>query len=209
MAKYVGADCRQCRREGCKLFLKGERCTSKKCAMERRPSIPGQHGSKARRAKTYGYIVQLREKQKVKRAYGLLEKQFRKYYEKAEAMKGVTGVNMLSLLERRLDNVAYRMGIGSSRAESRQIVNHSHIAVNGKKVNIPSYQVKVGDVITVMENSKEKEIFKKVKGAKIVTPKWLEFDSNTLTGKINAMPEREDIDLEIKEHLIVELYSRN
>ena len=209
MAKYVGADCRQCRREGCKLFLKGERCTSKKCAMERRPSIPGQHGSKVRRAKTYGYIVQLREKQKVKRAYGLLEKQFRKYYEKAEAMKGVTGENMLSLLERRLDNVVYRMGIGSSRAESRQVVNHSHIAVNGKKVNIPSFQVKVGDVITIMENSQDKEMFKKLKGAKLVTPKWLEFDSNTLTGKINAIPEREDIDLEIKEHLIVELYSRN
>ena len=209
MAKYVGADCRQCRREGCKLFLKGDRCTSKKCAMERHPSIPGQHGSKPKRAKTYGYVIQLREKQKVKRLYGLLEKQFRRYYEKAEAMKGVTGANMLSLLERRLDNVVYRMGIGSSRAESRQIVNHSHISVNGKKVNIPSYQVKVGDEIAIMENSKEKEMFKNLKGVKVVTPKWIEFNNETLTGKINAIPEREDIDLEIKEHLIVELYSRN
>ena len=209
MAKYVGADCRQCRREGCKLFLKGERCTSKKCAFDRRPSIPGQHGSKMRRANGYGYIVQLREKQKLKRAYGLLEKQFHGYYEKAEAMKGVTGENMLSLLERRLDNVVYRLGIGTSRSESRQIVNHSHIAVNGKRVNIPSYLVKTGDVISVRENSKDIEMFKALKGTKIVTPKWLEFDAENLVGKVNAMPQRDDIDLDIKEHLIIELYSRN
>ncbi len=210
MAKYVGADCRQCRREGCKLFLKGERCTSKKCAMERHPSLPGgEYGRKKRIKQSYGYIVQLREKQKVKRTYGLLEKQFHKYYEKAERMKGVTGTNMLSLLERRLDNVVYRMGIGSSRAEARQIVNHGHILVNGKKVNIPSYQVKVEDIISIAESSKEKDMFKKLKGIKITTPKWLEFDTETLTGRINAIPEREDIDLLIKEHLIVELYSRN
>lgn len=210
MAKYVGADCRQCRREGCKLYLKGERCTSKKCAMEKRPSIPGQHGSnKMRRQKAYGYITQLREKQKVKRAYGLLENQFRSYYEKADAMKGVTGTTMLSLLERRLDNVVYRLGIGSSRSESRQIVNHSHISVNGKKVNIPSYQVKVGDVVAVRDNSKNIEMFSSLKDAKVTTPKWLEFDPATLTGKVIALPERDDIDLEIKEHLIVELYSRN
>lgn len=209
MAKYVGADCRLCRREGCKLYLKGERCLSKKCAFERRPSIPGQQGSKMRRNASFGYIVQLREKQKLKRAYGLLEKQFHGYYTKAEAMKGVTGENMLSLLERRLDNVVYRLGIGSSRSESRQIVNHSHIAVNGKRVNIPSYLVKVGDVITVRENSKDIEMFKALKGAKITTPKWLEFDAENLTGKVNAMPQRDDIDLDIKEHLIIELYSRN
>lgn len=206
MAKYVDAKCRLCRREGCKLYLKGERCTTKKCAMERFPIVPGQHG--AAKKKITGYGIQLREKQKVKRAYGLLEKQFHSYYEKAERMKGVTGANMLSLLERRLDNVVYRMGIGASRAECRQIVNHGHITVNGKKVNIPSFQVKVGDVIAVKENKKDLEMFKDLKGAKIVTPKWLEFDSETLTGKINALPEREDIDLPIQEHLIVELYSR-
>jgi len=208
MAKYVGADCRQCRREGCKLFLKGERCTSKKCAMERRPSIPGMQGGKVKRAKTYGYIVQPREKQKVKRAYGLLETQFRKYYERAERMKGVTGTNMLSLLERRLDNVVYRMGIGASRAECRQIVNHGHICVNGKKVNIPSYSVKVGDVVTINENDKDIELFKKLKGTKITCPKWVEFDTESLTGKVNAIPDREDIDLQVREHLIIELYSR-
>lgn len=206
MAKYVDAKCRLCRREGCKLYLKGERCTTKKCAMERFPIVPGQHG--AAKKKITGYGIQLREKQKVKRAYGLLEKQFHSYYEKAERMKGVTGANMLSLLERRLDNVVYRMGIGASRAECRQIVNHGHITVNGKKVNIPSFQVKVGDVIAVKENKKDLEMFKDLKGAKIVTPKWLEFDSETLTGKINALPEREDIDLPIQEHLIIELYSR-
>lgn len=206
MAKYVDAKCRLCRREGCKLYLKGERCTTKKCAMERFPIVPGQHG--AAKKKITGYGIQLREKQKVKRAYGLLEKQFHSYYEKAERMKGVTGANMLSLLERRLDNVVYRMGIGASRAECRQIVNHGHITVNGKKVNIPSFQVKVGDVIAVKENKKDLEMFKDLKGAKIVTPKWLEFDSETLTGKINALPERDDIDLPIQEHLIIELYSR-
>lgn len=206
MAKYVDAKCRLCRREGCKLYLKGERCTTKKCAMERFPIVPGQHG--AAKKKITGYGIQLREKQKVKRAYGLLEKQFHSYYERAERMKGVTGANMLSLLERRLDNVVYRMGIGASRAECRQIVNHGHITVNGKKVNIPSFQVKVGDVIAVKENKKELEMFKDLKGAKIVTPKWLEFDSEALVGKINALPERDDIDLPIQEHLIIELYSR-
>lgn len=162
-----------------------------------------------RRNASFGYIVQLREKQKLKRAYGLLEKQFHGYYTKAESMKGVTGENMLSLLERRLDNVVYRLGIGASRSESRQIVNHSHIAVNGKRVNIPSYLVKVGDVISVRENSKDIELFKALKGVKVNTPKWLEFDAENLTGKVNAMPQRDDIDLDIKEHLIIELYSRN
>jgi len=206
MARCIGADCRECRREGCKLFLKGERCTTKKCAIERRPVAPGQHGTGRKRVTEYG--TQLREKQKVRKAYGILERQFRRYYDEAERMKGVTGENMLSLIERRLDNVVYRMGIGSSRKECRQIVNHCQITVNGKTVNIPSYQVKVGDVIAVKENKRELEMFKQLKGMKIVMPKWLEFNTETLTGKILALPARDDIDLNIKEHLIIELYSR-
>ena len=208
MARTIEPDCRQCRREGCKLFLKGERCTTKKCAMERRPVIPGQHGNSRRRVTFSEYGSQLREKQKVKRMYGVLEKQFREYYEEAERMKGVTGENMLSLIERRLDNVVYRMGIGASRSQCRQIVNHGHITVNGKRVNIPSYLVKVGDVIAIKENKQELDGFKALKGLKIVMPKWLEFDTNTLTGKILALPKREDVDVDIKEQLIIELYSR-
>jgi len=206
MAKYTCADCRQCRREGQKLFLKGERCTSKKCAMERRPVAPGQHGTGRKKASEYS--VQLREKQKAKRAYGLLEKQFCGYYEEAERMRGVTGENMLALIERRLDNVVYRMGIGASRAQCRQIVNHGHITVNGKSVDIPSYQVKIGDVISVHETSKDNAIFKELRGARIVMPKWLEFDTESLVGKITDSPKREDIDLNINEQLIVELYSK-
>ena len=206
MARTIEPDCRQCRREGRKLFLKGERCLTKKCAMERRPVIPGQHGASRKRVTEYG--LQLREKQKVKRMYGILEKQFQKYYDDAVKAKGVTGATMLSLIERRLDNVVYRMGIGASRAECRQIVNHGHICVNGKRVSIASYRVKVGDVITVKENKQDLEMFKDLKGMKIVMPKWLEFNSETLTGKILALPAREDIDTDIKEHLIVELYSR-
>ena len=206
MAKYTDADCRLCRREGCKLFLKGDRCVSSKCAMEKRPVLPGQHGAERKKVTDYG--VQLREKQKVKRAYGLLEKQFRAYYEEAERVTGVTGENMLSLLERRLDNVVYRMGVGSSRSESRQIVSHRHVTVNGKIVNIPSYQVKVGDVIAIKESDKDIEMFKQLKGVKIATPKWVEFDTEKLEGKVNALPQRDDIDLNIQEHLIVELYSR-
>lgn len=206
MAKYTCADCRQCRREGQKLFLKGERCTSKKCAMERRPVPPGQHGQG--RKKSSEYSIQLREKQKAKRAYGLLEKQFRGYYEEAERMRGVTGENMLALIERRLDNVVYRMGMGASRAMCRQLVNHGHITVNGKCVDIPSYQVKVGDVIAVVETKKDNAIFKELREARIVMPKWLEFDTTTLVGKIVDTPKREDIDLNINEQLIVELYSK-
>lgn len=206
MAKYTCADCRQCRREGAKLFLKGERCTTKKCAMERRPVAPGQHGTGRRKPSEYS--VQLREKQKAKRAYGLLEKQFRSYYEEAERLKGVTGENMLILLEKRLDNVVYRMGIGSSRAQSRQIVNHGHITVNGKRVDIPSYQVKKGDVIAIKENKKDNEMFKELKGAKIVMPKWVEFDTESFVGKVIDNPQREDIDLNINEQLIIELYSK-
>ena len=206
MAKYTEADCRLCRREGTKLFLKGERCLSKKCAMERRPSIPGQHPNT--RKKPSEYQTQLREKQKVKRAYGLLEKQFHAYYVEAERMRGKTGENMLSLLERRLDNVIYRMGFAASRAAARQLVNHGHFQVNGKSVNIPSYLVKVNDVITVKESKSQKEPFKAVRETRVVVPKWLEFSTEKLTGKIVNLPAREDIDLNIEEHLIVELYSK-
>ena len=165
MAKYCGANCRICRREGCKLFLKGARCTTK-CPFDKQTgaTIPGQHGAtQRRRPRLTGYGLQLREKQKVKKAYGLLEKQFKKYYIEAERQKGVTGETMLSLIERRLDNVVYRMGIGVSRAQSRQIVNHGHITVNGKSVNIPSYLVKKGDVIAIKEGSKDLEMFKQIK----------------------------------------------
>ncbi len=206
MARITCADCKKCRREGQKLFLKGERCTSKKCAMERRPVAPGQHG--ASRKKNSEYAVQLREKQKAKRAYGLLEKQFYSYYEEAERMKGITGENMLMLLELRLDNVVYRMGIGSSRAQSRQIVNHGHITVNGKVVDIPSYHTKAGDVIGVKEVKQDNVMFKELRGAKIVMPKWVEFDTETFVGKVVENPKREDIDLSINEQLIVELYSK-
>ena len=208
MARTIEPDCRQCRREGCKLFLKGERCTTKKCAMERRPVIPGQHGNSKRRVAFSEYGTQLREKQKVKRMYGILERQFREYYEKAIKVEGATGEQMLISIECRLDNVVYRMGIGRSRKQARQIVNHGLITVNGKRVNIPSYSVKVGDVIAIKENKQNNECFKDLKGSKIVMPKWLEFDTNTLSGKILALPMREDIDSDIKEQLIVELYSR-
>ena len=208
MARTIQPDCRQCRREGCKLFLKGERCTTKKCAMERRPVIPGQHGNSRRRVAFSEYGTQLREKQKVKRMYGILENQMREYYEAAERMKGVTGENMLSLIERRLDNVVYRMGIGASRKQCRQIVNHGHITVNGKRVDIASFLVKQGDVIAIKENKQDIDAFKALRETKIVTPKWLEFDPATLSGKILALPKREDIDSDIKEQLIIEMYSR-
>ena len=206
MAKYTGADCRLCRREGCKLFLKGERCLSSKCPIEKKAPAPGVHGQARKKASEYS--LQLREKQKVKKAYGILEKKFRAYYDEAERMKGVTGENMLSLIERRLDNVVYRMGIGASRKECRQIVSHCQITVNGKTVKTASFLVKVGDVVAVKENKRELEMFKQLKDMKMVMPKWLEFNPNTLTGKILALPTREDIDLSIKEHLIIELYSR-
>ena len=208
MARTIEPDCRQCRREGCKLFLKGERCTTKKCAMERRPVIPGQHGNSKRRVAFSEYGTQLREKQKVKRTYGILERQFREYYEKAKKKEGATGAQMLILIEERLDNVVYRMGIGRSRKQARQIVNHGLITVNGKRVDIPSYSIKVGDVVAIKENKQDNEMFKELKGSKIVMPKWLEFDTNTLSGKILSLPTREDIDADIKEQLIVELYSR-
>ena len=208
MARTIQPDCRQCRREGCKLFLKGERCTSKKCAMERRPVIPGQHGNSKRRVTFSEYGTQLREKQKVKRMYGVLEKQFRGYYDDACRMKGVTGENMLAILERRLDNVVYRMGIAASRKQARQVVNHGLITVNGRRVNIASYIVKAGDVVAIKENKQNNEFFKSLRGSKVVMPKWVEFDTNSFTGKVVALPVREDIDADIKEQLIVELYSR-
>ena len=206
MARYIEADCRKCRRAGCKLFLKGEKCVSGKCPLDKRMTPPGQHGAARHKVSEYGQ--QLAEKQKVKNAYGMQERQFRIFFDKAANAKGSTGENLLRMLECRLDNVVYRMGLGSSRAESRQIVTHRHIAVNGKTLNIPSYQVKVGDVVTVRETHQDIEKFKSLKGVKLVTPKWIEYDSNTLTGKIIALPMRDDIDMNIQEHLIVELYSR-
>lgn len=204
MARYTGSDCRICRREGAKLFLKGDRCYTAKCAFERRPKPPGQHGMGRKKVTEYGQ--QLREKQKTKRAYGLQEGQFRKYYDMADRMKGVTGENMLQLLERRLDNVVYRLGLGSSRSQSRQIVTHGHIIVNGKNINIPSYLVNAGDVISVKENRRNSPMYKELPNKNVV--KWLEFDAEKLTGKVIELPKREDVDLDIAEHMIVELYSR-
>ena len=208
MARNTGADCRQCRREKCKLFLKGERCYSDKCALTRRAKIPGVHADS--RKKTTEYGLQLREKQKTKRIYGLQEKQFHSYYEEAERMKGVTGANMLILLEKRLDNVVYRMGIGSSRSQARQFVNHGLITVNGKRVTIPSYQIKVGDVVSIKENKQEQPLFVELKQSKKAAnlPKWLDFDPATLTGTVLAAPTRDDIDMSIQQHMIVELYSK-
>ena len=207
MATYREARCRLCRREGGKLFLKGDKCYSGKCPFEKRPTPPGVHGLGRKKVSEYGR--QLREKQKVKRIYGVQEGQFRSYYEKADRMKGITGENMLSLLERRLDNVIFRMGIGVSRSQARQLVNHGHFLVNGKKVNIPSYIVKAGDVISVRENKNSNKFFTELKSAKPpVLPKWVEFDTEKLQGKIVALPTREDIDGQIAEHMIVELYSK-
>ena len=208
MARYTDAVCRQCRREGQKLFLKGDRCYSDKCAITKRHTPPGMHGQGRKKQSEYG--IQLREKQKVRRAYGVLESQFRKYYDVAANMHGVTGDNMLQLLERRLDNVAYRLNFGESRPMARQLVTHGHIRVNGKKVDIASYQVKVGDVITLRDKTRDIELFKTLReqGASRTIPKWLELDAETLTGKVVALPQRDDIDLTIEEHLIVEFYSR-
>lgn len=207
MAKYTESKCRLCRREGAKLFLKGDRCYKTTCPFERRPVAPGVHAGGRRKVSEYG--MQLREKQKTKRIYGVLEGQFRAYYEKADRMKGITGENMLSLLERRLDNVIYRMGIGASRSQARQLVTHAHFTVNGKNVNVASYCVKAGDVIAVKDTKKDNKYFSEIKQMKVGSmPKWLEFNPETLEGKILALPTREDIDSTIKEHMIVELYSK-
>lgn len=208
MARYTGAVCRLCRREGTKLYLKGERCYTDKCSIKKRQYAPGQHGQGRKKLSEYG--VQLREKQKARRYYGILEGQFRHYFELAEKKQGITGENLLSILETRLDNVAYRLGIGTSRAEARQLVRHGHVTVNGKKVNIPSFLVSVGDVITLKEASRGSEKIKAVLEATSgrAVPKWLDYNRDTLEAKVIAAPARDDIDLEIAEHLIVELYSK-
>ena len=208
MAVYRDAKCKLCRREGGKLFLKGEKCYLDKCPFNKRPTPPGKAPSAVRK-KVSEYGSQLREKQKTKRIYGVQEGQFRHYYELADRMKGITGENMLSLLERRLDNVIFRMGVGASRTQARQLVNHSHFMVNGRTVNVPSYIVKVGDVIAVKENRKNNKFFEQIKTMKVANmPKWLEFDPEKLEGKILALPTREDVDSQIAEHMIVELYSK-
>lgn len=208
MARYTDPVCRLCRREGMKLFLKGDRCFKDKCAIERRNYAPGQHGR--RRSKVLGYGIQLREKQKVKRIYGLLERQFRTYFARAERKTGITGVNLLRQLELRLDNVVYSLGFAASRAQARQLVRHGHIEVNGKKINIPSYQVRKGDAIQVREKSRKNEQIRQAvetaSGRGI--PAWLEMNPEAFRGSVMDLPKREDIRLPIQEQLIVELYSK-
>lgn len=208
MAKYVGPKCRQCRREGAKLFLKGDKCFSSKCAMENRPFAPGQHGQK--RARMSDYAGQLREKQKLRRVYGILEKQFRGYYKEADRIKGSTGENLLQLLESRLDNVVFRMGFGASRSEARQLVRHNGITVNGRKLNIPSAQITAGDIIAIAEKAKSQL---RIKGAVEASQSrgivdWVDVDTNKLEGVYKNVPERSDLPSDIKENLVVELYSK-
>ena len=209
MARYAGPVCRLCRREGMKLFLKGERCYGEKCAVDRRNVPPGQHG-KGRRARLLGYGLQLREKQKVRRMYGVLERQFRRYFEKADRQKGVTGEKLLQLLERRLDNVVYRLGFAASRPQARQLVRHGHFNVNGRRTNVPSFSVSAGDVIAVrpasVKNPAIVYAMEEVKGRGI--PEWLELDGETLSGSLTAAPTREQLNLPVQEQLIVELYSK-
>jgi small subunit ribosomal protein S4 len=208
LARYIGPVCRLCRREGEKLFLKGEKCFTK-CTIEKRPTVPGQHG-RNRRAKLLGYGLQLRQKQKVKRIYGLLEKQFRLTFEKADKSKGVTGESLLLLLERRLDNILYRLGVAASRAQGRQFVLHGHVMVNGKKVTIPSYTVSPGDVIgfkeAFMENTQMQQALAIARSRGV--PVWLELDAEKPQGKLVALPTRQDLTMPIQENLIVELYSK-
>ena len=209
LARYTGAVCRLCRREGTKLFLKGAKCFSEKCPIEKRNFAPGQHG-RDRKAKIIGYGLQLREKQKAKRMYFTLEGQFREYYEKASKSQGVTGEILLQQLERRLDNVAFRLGFASSRRQARQIVRHGHVEVNGRKVNIPSYQVSVGDEIKVRPNSAKLTV---IEGAREFAshqgaPAWLSVDAENLSGKVLSLPKRDEINLPVNEQLIVELYSK-
>lgn len=209
MARHTGPVCRLCRRERLKLFLKGDRCFKEKCAVERRAYPPGQHGQRRGR-RTMGYGLQLREKQKVKRIYGIEERQFRSYFKKADRKKGITGENLLIALERRLDNVVYSLGFGASRVQARQLVRHGHITVDGRKVNIPSYQVKVNQTISVKESSRKNDFIK----ASVETargrgvPDWLELDPENFTGRVLHLPDREQIKIPIQEQLIVELYSR-
>ena len=204
MARYIDASCKLCRREGEKLFLKGDRCYTQKCAFTRRSTAPGQHGQSRKKVSEYG--LQLREKQKAKRFYGILEKQFRKIYGQADKMKGKTGENLLQLLELRFDNIVYRMGLAQSRTQAKQLVTHGHFTLNGKKANIPSMYLTKDDEIAVKESSKSSPVFAN-SGSRAV-PGWLSFDQDQLKGSVLAIPTREDVDLEVKEHLIVELYSK-
>ncbi|MEW6572422.1 MAG: 30S ribosomal protein S4 [Bacillota bacterium] len=208
MARYTEARCRLCRREGVKLYLKGDRCYSNRCAIERRNTPPGQHGRTRR--KVTEYAVQLREKQKVRRIYGVLETQFRNYFEKAERQRGITGENLLRLLERRIDNIVYRLGLAASRTEARQLIRHGHFQVNGRKVSIPSFLVRVGDKITVADKSKESPRVKELieRAAQNTPPAWLGYDADAVTGEVLSYPTRDQIDTPVKEQLIVELYSR-
>lgn len=208
MAKYTGPACRQCRREGVKLFAKGERCFTEKCAMNRRTGVPGQHGAARKKVSEYG--LQLREVQKAKRYYGIPERQFRNYFKMADAKEGMTGENLLTLIERRLDNVVFRLGFATTRRSARQMVTHGHYTVNGKRVDIASYLVKPGDEIAVCSKSLTNEYFKKLREDNTfsTTPKWLERDTENMKGKVVAMPARDDIDYDVAEHLIVELYSK-
>ena len=208
MARYIGPVCRICRREGLKLFLKGDRCYTDKCAIERRAYPPGQHGQGHRKRSDYG--LQLREKQKVRRMYGLLEKQFRSYYKEADRRKGVTGENLLQLLERRLDNTIYRLGFAINRAEARQIVRHNHVLLNGHKANIPSMRVRKGDVIELRDKAKKQaRILSAVENVdRRGVPQWLELDRKNLKGTVVESPGREDVAMPVEEHLIVELYSK-
>jgi small subunit ribosomal protein S4 len=210
LARYIGPVCRQCRREGMKLFLKGERCHSEKCAIERRNFVPGQHG-KDRKAKIVGYGLQLREKQKVRRVYGVLERQFRTTFEKAALMKGITGENLMASLERRLDSVIYRMGFGTSRAQARQVVRHGHVEVNGRKCNIPSAQVKVGDIVSIRESSKNNPTVLAARDATAhaPAPNWIDVDREALKGRVTSLPQRSElVQIQMNEQLIVELYSK-
>ena len=208
MARYIGSACKICRREGAKLYLKGDRCLSDKCAFERRPVAPGQHGAARKKQREYG--VQLREKQKVKRYYGLLEKQFNNYFQEADRLEGMTGENLLRICESRLDNVAYLLGWASSRAEARQLTTHGHYLVNGKKVDIPSYLLKAGDVVSIREKSRDSEKIKAVleANASRPVPEWLDKNGDDLTAKIVKLPDREQIEVPVEEHLIVEFYSK-
>jgi len=208
MARYTGAVCRQCRREGLKLYLKGDRCYTTKCGVDRRTYAPGQHGQGRKKVSEYG--LQLREKQKARRIYGILEGQFRRYFARAERQPGITGENLLRLLERRLDNIIYRLGLGASRNEARQLVRHGHFTVNGRKVNIPSYLIRVGDVIAVRDKSKESPRIKELleRAADRTPPAWLEFEADQAIARVVALPTRDQIDSPVQEHLIVELYSR-
>ena len=208
MARYTGPACKLCRREGTKLFLKGDRCLTGKCALERRNTAPGQHGANTKKLKEYG--MQLREKEKTKRYYGVLERQFYNYFKEADRTKGMTGENLICLLERRLDNVVYRMGMGASRKEARQLVLHGHFQLNGNNVNIPSLIVKAGDVITVKESSRKSEKIKALADSLSTksAPKWLDVDKNGLSVKVATLPARDDVDFDFNEQLIVELYSK-